>query len=515
MSVCPNGRRSASPVNVKHPRRFHLLVLAAALLALAPAPLAPRLHAADLAPRADILEMDLSAARLLLDRTLDWRARSANFLQDAGARLTDDVLTAADLEKMYSGAQDYVVLRRRWQALIDLQGDEAWQRAAPHLAIDPLARLQTKLVLAAALMLHDNYRLGVEPFFKLRKARRLLKTDHPAVEGEIDSAVRAFLNPLNRARLARAVVWHRADGLAAPDRSDEEILLDEIITQSPGYAFFTQNLAHRVLDEWRTGGHAAITFVTDLVDRIGKGAMNTASLAVGNAVGLVETRKGYLAELPAEKRAVMAAQLRPLDVLLEKTPFRLTDKSIPGHYGHVAIWVGDEAALRELDLWENPLVRPHHDAIRNGARIVEALRPGVQINTFDHFLNIDDLLVLRRRELTLAQTRDALLRAFAQIGKAYDFNFDVESDKRIVCSELAFVVFANDDWPSSRILGRASISPDQVAVKARPGGPFEPVLIFHDGVQIENHLTDTLCCFLDDDGETFAALHPAFKGRSG
>ena len=74
--------------------------------------------------------------------------------------------------------------------------------------------------------------------------------------------------------------------------------------------------------------------------------------------------------------------------------------------------------------------------------------------------------------------------------------------------------FASDEWPTSRILGRASISPDQVAVKARPGGPFEPVLIFHDGVQIENHLTDTLCCFLDDDGETFAALHPAFKGRS-
>jgi hypothetical protein len=491
-------------------RRFAAVV---AIISIAVAT-ASSAHAAALPPRADILEMDLAATRLLLDRSLDWRARTANFIRDAGPRLTSDVLTAADLERMYSGAQDYVLLRRRWQALIDCQGDEAWSRAAPSLQADPLTRIQTKLVLAAALMQHDNYRLGVEPFFNLRKARRLLKSDHPAVEGEIDSAIRAFLNPLARARLARAVVWHRAEALKDADRSADEILLDEIITQSPGYAFFTQNLATRLVEDWRTGGHAAVTFVTDLTDRLGKGVMNTASLAVGNTVGLVETRKGFLTELSDADRAVIASQLRPLDVLLEKTPFRLTDKSIPGHYGHVAIWTGTEAELRELDLWENPLVRPHHNAIRNGARIVEALRPGVQINTLDHFLNIDDLLVLRRRELTLDQTRAALLRTFAQIGKDYDFNFDVESDKRIVCSELAFVVFANDPWPTSRVLGRASISPDQVAVKARPGGPFEAVLIFHDGVQIAEKLPDTLGCLLDEDRPALAALHPAFKGRS-
>ncbi len=470
--------------------------------------------AAGLPPRADILEMDLAATRLLLDRSLDWRARTANFIQEAGPRLTSDVLTAADLERMYSGAQDYVLLRRRWHALIDCQGDEAWSRAGPALHFDPLLRTQTKLVLAAALMLHDDYRLGVEPFFNLRKARRLLKNDYPAVEGEIDTAIRHFLNPLNRARLARAVVWHRAEALNPADRSEDEILLDEIIAQSPGYAFFTQNLANRLLEEWRVGGHAAVTFVTDLADRFGKGVMNTASLAVGNTVGLIETRKGFLLDLPADQRAVIASQLRPLDVLLEKTPFRLTDKSIPGHFGHVAIWTGTERELRELDLWENPLVRPYHDAIRKGARIVEALRPGVQINTFDHFLNVDDLLVLRRRELTLEQTRAALLRTFAQIGKEYDFNFDVESDHRIVCSELAFVVFANDPWPTRRILGRASISPDQVAVKARPGGPFEPVLIYHDGVQIAQNLPDTLCCLLDENRPALLALHPTFKGRS-
>ena len=39
-----------------------------------------------------------------------------------------------------------------------------------------------------------------------------------------------------------------------------------------------------------------------------------------------------------------------LDILFEKTPFRLTDKLIPDHCGHVAIWTGTQADLIELNI---------------------------------------------------------------------------------------------------------------------------------------------------------------------
>jgi hypothetical protein len=106
-----------------------------------------------------------------------------------------------------------------------------------------------------------------------------------------------------------------------------------------------------------------------------------------------------------------------------------------------------------------------------------------------------------------------LLRAFAQIGKEYDFNFDVESDRRIVCSELAYVVFTDVDWPTSSVLGRYSISPDQVALRATKKGPFSPVIIYHDGVEIREHLPETLELFLRGDLDGFRALHPGFVGR--
>ncbi|MFT3870406.1 MAG: YiiX/YebB-like N1pC/P60 family cysteine hydrolase [Nibricoccus sp.] len=467
-----------------------------------------------LPPRAEALRTDIGYARDLMVRSLEWRQRARTFVKEAQPRLNGGVLTSGDLNALYRGGEDYVFLSRRWRALVDVQGSEAWHRAAPALVHDPLARTQTKLVLAAALVQHDDYAMGVDPYFKERKLRKLLKNDHPAVVGELDEAVQRFLDPVARLRLARAVVWYRAEGGQAEDRSEDEKFLDEVITQSPGYQFFSKQLPARVIAEWSTGGHAGVTYVMDLLSRMGSTMMNTTSLVVGNAMGLVQTRNGYLNAMPAEQRLALRNRLRPLDVLLEKTPFRLTDKSIPGHYGHVAVWVGGEEELKALGVWNDPLVRPHHQRIQAGASIVEALRPGVEINTLEHFLNIDDLLVIRRRTLTPDETKAGVLRAFAQIGKAYDFNFDVESDRKIVCSELAFVVFPDVVWPTSSVLGRYSISPDQVAVRAQGDGPFAPEVIFHDGVEVTEKLPETLDCFLKTDYARFAAQHPEFKGRS-
>lgn len=493
-------------------RRLSLLfpLVALSFLFLAAAPVSR----AGLPPSEEALGEDMASVRKLQVKSLEWRAGSREFLKEAGSRLRDGVLTSADMTRIYRGAEEYVRRRRRFQALLDCQGDEAWESMGPNLAHKPLDRMQAKLVLAVALMAHDDYLEGVHPWFKTEKSRRLLKKDHPAVEGELDASVRHFLNPINRQRLARAVVWYRAEGVSAKDRSPDEIFLDGVITRSAGYTFFTRKLASRVLEEWKVGGHAAVTFVADHVVNLGELATASASSAVGNTVGLVETRKGFLTQLSGETRTRLQRDFRPLDILFEKTPFRLTDKSIPGHYGHVAVWVGTETDLRELGVWDDPLVKPHQARIRAGASIIEALRPGVELNTFDHFLNIDDLLVIRPVALSKPEAAAGVLRAFAQVGKAYDFNFDVESDKCIVCSELAFVVFPGVPWPTKKVAGRHSITPDQVAVKATEGGPFKPVCMFHDGVEVTGKLPESLVRLLKEDASGFRVLHPGFKGLS-
>jgi hypothetical protein len=211
--------------------------------------------------------------------------------------------------------------------------------------------------------------------------------------------------------------------------------------------------------------------------------MDLLSGLFGNSIGLYESRKGKLYG-DADALAQIQSELQPLDILLEKTPFRLTDKLIPGHFGHVAIWTGSQAELIDAGVWEELIVNQYAESIDSEHRIIEALRSGVQLSRLEEFLNVDDLVILRPifDETTRHDDeREALLMAFRQVGKKYDFNFDVNTTDKIVCSELAYISFPAFDWPTDEVLGRHSISPDNVAEMAWNNVPLRLVMFYHDG----------------------------------
>jgi hypothetical protein len=208
-------------------------------------------------------------------------------------------------------------------------------------------------------------------------------------------------------------------------------------------------------------------------------------MVFGNAVGLVETRKGKLYK-NNEVLAVVSSSLKAGDILLEKTPFRLTDKLIPGYWGHAAVWIGTEAELKELGIWDNPLVVRHRDEIREGRLVVEALRSGVEMNTIQHFLNIDSFGILRRPDQSREVRANTVIQALRQVGKPYDFNFDVESKERVYCSKLVYLSFSGIDWPTKRALGRTTFTPDDVAVRAANNGPLQLVTFYHDGKRVSD-----------------------------
>jgi hypothetical protein len=71
-----------------------------------------------------------------------------------------------------------------------------------------------------------------------------------------------------------------------------------------------------------------------------------------------------------------------------------------------------------------------------------------------------------------------------QVGKDYDFNFDVETTDKIVCSELVYTVYTDIPWPTEKALGRYTISPDNVAKKALSDGSLNLVSLYHDGKEV-------------------------------
>ena len=208
------------------------------------------------------------------------------------------------------------------------------------------------------------------------------------------------------------------------------------------------------------------------------------SMGVGNLLGAFELRKG---KLFGQRPWVDFVQerLQPGDLLVEKTPFRLTDKFIPGHFGHVAMYVGTEDQLRALGLLDHPWVSRYRSQIARGHTIVEALRSGTQLNSIERFLNVDDLAILRPKpeKLSSADVAQAVALAFSHVGKRYDFNFDANTWDTIVCSELAFHTYIHVRWPVHRIITSYTISPDDVAVLAGSDGgwPFRLVAFIHDG----------------------------------
>lgn len=183
----------------------------------------------------------------------------------------------------------------------------------------------------------------------------------------------------------------------------------------------------------------------------------------GNIAGSIKWRKGYLFDnQPAMEMA--KASLRPMDIILEKSPFVLTDKFIPGHYGHVAIYLGTKSQLEEIGMWNHPDILPYQEQIEKGKTILEAIRPGVRLSSMEEFMNIDEFTIVRKTDGldSPLQVTEQVTRGMDQIGKSYDFNFDITTLDKIVCSELVYIVFGHVNWPTRYRLGRATITPDDI-----------------------------------------------------
>jgi len=425
----------------------------------------------------------------LAERALTYRQKAVEVATRLRAKIdAGEPLSGGDLEILREGGADYLSMREvLWENALAhecwLEMDEPKRRRAG--LSDKAHRTGIMLSLAAALVLYDNYVLAASIYEQDTKLRRILNrrdSGYGLSDLELTALKLSALSYENRERLARGVAYYRSQvepGLRVVD-SSEQAYLAQLISQSPSYS---AQLRREIPAPLVTELAMMQTLSFDLMRRLSEEGIGIFSMLFGNTMGLVEVRKGLMYR-KAHAHDDLVKTLRPGDILLEKTPFRLTDLVIPGFWGHAAIWVGTEEELRAMGIWDHPAIRPHHAAVRNSGRIVEALRAGVKLSTLDHFLNVDDLLVMRASEQDDKVQAARVIRAFRQLGKAYDFNFDVETTDRIVCSELVYQVYTEMTWPTSKALGRATISPDQVAQRALNGGPLTVVSFYRNGSKI-------------------------------
>jgi len=205
-------------------------------------------------------------------------------------------------------------------------------------------------------------------------------------------------------------------------------------------------------------------FSNDKVHNTGRTITHHLSGLVGNFAGIFRLRKGYLYKNDSILNEI-SNRLKPMDIIGEKTNFTLTDKLIIGHFSHVAIWLGTKKQLQESNLWNHPSIIPFHKYINEGFCILENDRKGTHLKTLNEFLNVDELVIMRITDfdqLSIDYKTVIYQNALAQLGKKYDFNFDLETTNKLTCSELIYYVFGSIHWPHERHFNRTAITPDNI-----------------------------------------------------
>ncbi|MFQ6678291.1 MAG: YiiX/YebB-like N1pC/P60 family cysteine hydrolase [Fidelibacterota bacterium] len=370
-----------------------------------------------------------------------------------------------------------------------------------------------KLGLAFALLLYDNYLVAVAPYEEHSKLRFIINEIgiDPEVEGYLRVVSESYTDKKKMARMVRVIElvskieqWEADNPYSDLVKNDpDNAYLNLLIYGSPSYADIQEKGSVELESIFALNKYNIFkNEVEDRIRLISLNATHQASKLFGNSAGIIVSRQGKMDQISDGEKTKIISKLQPMDILLEKAPFRLTDHLIPGYWSHVGLWCGNELELRKLGVWDElpaiydaAKIKYHYsgpsfqELIQTGHLIIEALRPGVQINTLEHFLNIDGLGAIRCDDLTSEKKRSYLLNAFAQIGKNYDFNFDVESKNEIVCSELIYVSIDDMEWDTEKTIGRHTISPDNVAQKIKQDN-FSPVLLYLDAQEVTENIDD-------------------------
>ena len=137
----------------------------------------------------------------------------------------------------------------------------------------------------------------------------------------------------------------------------------------------------------------------------------------------------------------MESELRPGDIVLQRREWYLGNAFLPGFWSHAALYVGRIEDLRRMGIADHPTVQAHLSAYLvptlGGAdrTLIETVSEGVIFSSLFESLHADHVVVLRPR-LSEDQIARAIVKAFKYHGRPYDFEFDLATADKLVCTEL-------------------------------------------------------------------------------
>jgi hypothetical protein len=351
------------------------------------------------------------------------------------------------------------------------------------------------LKLMSKLERYKSFSIIYLPFYSNKKFRRLVNAEDRSYDverKELKKIVRELIKKSEIKKVNQEIEQFKRD------------VKNNIISRDERYVHDV--IEHSIIDSiqnkriWKKLRRKTISqTLSDFGSNSADAVVHVLSGAFGNSAGSIRWRKGHLLK-NKEITEEIRNELKPLDIITEKIRFALTDTFIPGHFGHNAIWLGTPSQLKDLGIWNHPIIKPFHSELMAGKSIIETDRSGTHFKSLDVFMNVDEfgLLRLKPEILDIERDKSKVLEiykvALAQLGKTYDFNFDVETTDQLVCSELLYQAFGDVNWPTEDYIGRTTISPDNVvSLAVYNNAPID--LIYYvqgkkDGVVVRKDIDD-------------------------
>lgn len=190
---------------------------------------------------------------------------------------------------------------------------------------------------------------------------------------------------------------------------------------------------------------------------IGKGLIRTWGVMSDS----LKVRSGHLRKDKLVRESIRQA-LKPLDLLFEQRRFVLSNLTIPGHWGHAAVWLGTKTELQALGVWDRDDFAIFRKNVEAGKNIVQMRKEGVVFNSLEEFMNLDEVAVMRVNKVQIDPASVYPLLA-EQLNKKYDFSFDARTLGKITCTEFVSFSFGEIKWPNRIQMGRLVITPDDMA----------------------------------------------------
>ncbi len=184
----------------------------------------------------------------------------------------------------------------------------------------------------------------------------------------------------------------------------------------------------------------------------------------------------------------LKSMLEPGDILLQRREGYLSNLGIPGFFTHSAMYTG---SLDELDEYfalesykrfngsiSNYLKNNYPDVFIEKSKLnpdgyqqatVEATGEGVVLKPIEISGNADHMAALRPK-LNKDDKLQAILYAFENFGKAYDYDFNFRTEQRLGCSELIYKAYQSTSakhglsYTLGEVAGRWMLTPNDIAM---------------------------------------------------